>query len=114
IGVSVVDPRMGPEGWEFTEAFPDHLHGAGRLYEIYQRANAKYTGRVTVPVLWDKRKQTIVCNESSEIIRMFNSAFDAVSGNELDFYPEALREAIDEINDPIYENINNGVYRCGF
>jgi putative glutathione S-transferase len=114
IGVSVVDPLMLSEGWVFSDAHPDHLFGSSHFYNIYQKADAGFTGRVTVPVLWDKHQGTIASNESSEIIRMFNSAFDRISGNDLDFYPEPLRVEIDEINGPIYHNINNGVYKCGF
>jgi len=117
IEVSVVDPEMLDEGWTFSHRFDinrDPLHGATRMYELYQRANPDYTGRVTVPVLWDKRNATIVSNESAEIIRMFNSAFNGLTGNTRDFYPEPLREEIDAVNGFVYENINNGVYRCGF
>lgn len=117
ISVSVVDHYMGAEGWTFHEkdgATPDHLFGYKRLYEIYTRADPNYSGRVTVPVLWDKQRNTIVSNESSEIIRMLNSAFDDFGDAALDFYPEALRSEIDEINALVYPNINNGVYRAGF
>ena len=117
IGVSVVDAEMLDKGWTFSQAFEhneDDIHGVRHLYELYQRARPDYTGRVTVPVLWDRERDTIVSNESSEIIRMFNSAFDEVTGNRLDFYPEALRSEIDEINAFVYERINNGVYRSGF
>jgi putative glutathione S-transferase len=114
IDVTVVDPVSGSEGWVFSEDYPDHLFGADRYYEVYLKADPKYTGRTTVPILWDKEQNTIVSNESSEIIRMLNSAFDECGANDLDFYPEKIRPAIDEINEPIYANINNGVYRCGF
>jgi putative glutathione S-transferase len=117
IGVSVVDAIMGPEGWVFSHApgtTPDTAEGKERLSEIYLLASTSYTGRVTVPVLWDKKKKTIVNNESSEIIRMFNSAFDAFTSVRTDFYPKALRPEIDAINKPIYETVNNGVYRSGF
>ncbi|MGH6763470.1 MAG: glutathione S-transferase family protein [Phyllobacterium sp.] len=117
ISVSVVDHYMGEEGWTFSGkdgATPDHLFGSGRLYEVYKRANPTYTGRVTVPALWDKQRNTIVSNESSEIIRMFNSAFNAFGDASLDFYPEDLRGDINTLNDLIYPNINNGVYRAGF
>ncbi len=114
IGVTVVDPRILDDGWVFSDEFPDHLYGLRKYYELYQRAQAGYTGRVSVPCLWDTERETIVSNESSEIIRMFNSAFDQIGANDLDFYPEQLRGVIDEINEPIYQNINNGVYRCGF
>ncbi|RCW83172.1 glutathione S-transferase family protein [Phyllobacterium bourgognense] len=117
ISVSVVDHYMGAEGWTFYEkdgATPDHLFGSRRLHEVYTRADPNYSGRVTVPVLWDKQQNTIVSNESSEIIRMFNSAFDDFGDASLDFYPEALRSEIDDINALVYPNINNGVYRAGF
>ena len=114
VGISVVDPRNLKHGWVFSEDFPDHLFGFDTYYQLYQRADPDYSGRVTVPCLWDKERNTIVSNESSEIIRMFNSAFNEIGGNELDFHPEPLRGAIDEINEPVYQNINNGVYRCGF
>lgn len=116
ISVSVVHPDMLSNGWEFRSdgEFVDHLFGSQFMYEVYTQAKADYTGRVTVPVLWDKKTKTIVNNESSEIIRMFNSAFDHLTGNSLDFYPEALREEIDAINDRVYDSVNNGVYKCGF
>jgi putative glutathione S-transferase len=117
IGVSVVDPLMADEGWTFSEAPGaglDEVNGARRLYEVYQRADARYTGRVTVPVLWDRKASTIVSNESAEIIRMFNSEFDEIGDASLDFYPEPLRAEIDAVNDFVYPYVNNGVYRCGF
>jgi putative glutathione S-transferase len=117
ISVSVVDHYMGAEGWTFYEkdgATPDHLFGYKRLHEVYSRADRNYSGRVTVPVLWDKQQNVIVSNESSEIIRMFNSAFDDFGDASLDFYPEGLRRQIEEINALVYPNINNGVYRAGF
>ncbi len=118
VSLSVVDPYMGANGWEFGSSegcIPDTVNGAKKLHEVYTKADAHYTGRVTVPVLWDKQHGTIVSNESSEIIRMFNSEFDAVAAHpEHDFYPEALRAEIDEINAFVYPNVNNGVYRCGF
>jgi glutathionyl-hydroquinone reductase len=114
IGVSVVSPLMGKEGWIFDEEHPDDLYGSARLSEIYLKARPDCSGKVTVPVLWDKKRKTIVNNESSEIIRMLNSAFDAFTEVRFDFYPEALREEIDEINHAVYENVNNGVYRAGF
>lgn len=117
VGVSVVDAEMLDNGWTFSGSFPgnlDPLHGVKHLYQLYQRARADYTGRVTVPVLWDRERDTIVSNESADIIRMFNSSFDGLTGNRLDFYPEPLRARIDEINAFVYENINNGVYRSGF
>jgi putative glutathione S-transferase len=117
ITVSVVDPHMGAEGWVFSDApgaVPDTINGAKRLYEIYLRADPHFSGRVTVPVLWDKKRGTIVNNESAEIIHMFNSAFDGLTGNRVDFYPEPLRAAIDEINAFVYDSVNNGVYKAGF
>ncbi len=117
IGVSVVDPFMGDQGWAFGDTpgcIPDTVNGKRYLHEIYTLADPKYSGRVSVPVLWDRRRGTIVSNESAEIIRMLNGAFDAFGKAELDFFPEPLRPAIDEINAFVYERINNGVYRCGF
>lgn len=117
VPVSVVDPHMGEFGWvfgDFSGATPDSVHGASRLSEIYVAAKPDVTTRVTVPVLWDKARNTIVSNESAEIIRMFNSAFDGVTGNTADFYPKALRAEIDALNDRIYPRVNNGVYRAGF
>lgn len=117
VGLSVVDPQMLEHGWSFSGRFAqnhDPIHGAQHLYQLYQRARPDYTGRVTVPVLWDTKEDTIVSNESAEIIRMFNSAFDAVTGNHLDFYPAPDRGEIDAVNGFVYENVNNGVYRCGF
>jgi putative glutathione S-transferase len=114
IGVSVVHPHMLTEGWEFSDDYPDHLYGLSRLYEVYAKADPAYSGRVTVPVLWDKERETIVCNESAEIIRMLNSAFDDFGEASLDFYPEPLRLDIDAINAVIYENVNHGVYKAGF
>jgi putative glutathione S-transferase len=117
ISVSVVHPLMPEESWVFGEypgATEDHINHAHYLYENYLKVDPDFDGLVTVPVLWDKKQQTIVNNESSEIIRMLNSAFDTFANAELDFYPEALRAEIDEINEPIYNNINNGVYRAGF
>jgi len=117
ISVSVVSPDMLENGWTFDKATGstgDDLFGAYFMHQIYTRNSSNYTGRVTVPVLWDKQQERIVSNESSEIIRMFNSAFNELTGNELDFYPQALREEIDEINEFVYHNINNGVYKSGF
>ncbi|MEK1887832.1 MAG: glutathione S-transferase family protein [Phyllobacterium sp.] len=117
ISVSVVDHFMGADGWTFLErdgATGDHLFGSDYLHQIYTRADPNYSGRVTVPVLWDKQLNTIVSNESSEIIRMLNSAFDAFGDSSLDFYPEAARPEIDAVNALVYPNINNGVYRAGF
>ncbi|MCC6610355.1 MAG: glutathione S-transferase family protein [Burkholderiales bacterium] len=117
ISVSIVDPVMGAEGWAFSHApgaIPDTVEGKERLSEIYLLTDPKYTGRVTVPVLWDKQKKTIVNNESSEIIRMLNSAFDALTPARTDYCPKELRPEIDEINTLVYETVNNGVYRTGF
>lgn len=118
IGVSVVHPDMLGEGWTFSTDFPgatgDDLYGLPFLRDIYTRAEPRVSGRVTVPVLWDKERQTIVSNESSEIIRMFNGAFDALTGNTADYWPEALRAAIEPINARIYDTLNNGVYKAGF
>lgn len=117
VAVSVVSWHMGRDGWTFDTtqgSTGDALYGHRRLADIYVEADARYTGRVIVPVLWDKRRRTIVNNESSEIIRMFNSAFDAFTDVRTDFYPEALRAEIDRVNAFVYSNINNGVYRTGF
>jgi glutathionyl-hydroquinone reductase len=118
IGVSVVHPDMLADGWTFATDFPgatgDTLFGSDYMREIYQRAKPNVTTRVTVPVLWDTKTGQIVSNESAEIIRMFNSAFDGVTGNTLDFWPEALRPRIEEINARVYDEINNGVYKAGF
>jgi len=115
ITVSIVEPYMGKEGWTFGEGeTADHVHGKKRLYEIYLLADPHYTGRVTVPVLWDKKLGTIVNNESFEIIRMFDTAFDGITGVRQDYYPEELRAEIDTINARVYDAINNGVYKAGF
>ncbi len=118
ITVSVVDHYMGDKGWTFgvekDGSTKDHLNGLSHMHQVYTAAKTDYTGRVTVPVLWDKQKNTIVSNESSEIIRMFNSEFSSVTQNVDDFYPAKLRGEIDEINTRIYSTINNGVYKCGF
>ena len=117
ISVSVVNPLMGSEGWTFEPAScvdGDSITGAKRLYEVYTGCDPDYTGRVTVPVLWDKKRHCIVNNESAEIIRMLNSAFDGLGAAPGDFYPEALREEIDRCNDWIYDSVNNGVYKAGF
>ena len=117
ISVSVVNAYMGDEGWTFDEGddvIPDTVNDKTRLHEIYTFAKPDYSGRVTVPILWDKQRNTIVNNESSEIIRMFNTAFDGVGAAPGDYYPEELREEIDALNEFIYPNVNNGVYRAGF
>lgn len=132
IGLSIVHWHMDEKGWRFiteeetktrerpsdvSNGTEDHLYGFSRIRELYFKANPEYSGRFTVPVLWDKKLQTIVNNESSEIIRIFNTEFnDLLSGDhaDVDVYPEALREKIDEINGWVYDNINNGVYKAGF
>lgn len=117
IGVSVVDPHMGNEGWvfgTFPGATDDEINHTKRLYEVYLKADPTYEGRVTVPVLWDRKTGTIVSNESADIIRMFNSAFDGLTGSREDFYPKELRSEIDAINDEVYDRVNNGVYKAGF
>ncbi len=115
--VSVVNPCMGPRGWSFRPApgvVADPVAGAEYLSEIYVRARRDYTGRVTVPVLWDMRRDTIVSNESADIIRMMNAAFDHLGATPGDYYPAALREEIDAINARVYRDVNNGVYKAGF
>ena len=117
IDVSIVDPYMLENGWEFKDrngGTQDHLFGSDYLWQVYTRADPKYSGRVTVPVLWDKKRQTIVSNESAEIIRMFNSAFNHLTGSNEDFYPADLHSGIDMLNAMIYDTVNNGVYKCGF
>lgn len=135
VSVSVVHALMGSDGWTFLEEslggslegssekgdnkdgdkdIRDPIHHADHLHQIYTAASPNYTGRVTVPVLWDKKRNTIVSNESSEIIRMFNSAFDEIGATNEDFYPHELSSEIDSLNEFIYTNINNGVYRVGF
>lgn len=117
ISVSVVHWHMGENGWEFRAgpgATPDDINGARFLHEIYSKAKPDYSGRVTVPVLWDKQRQTIVSNESSEIIRMLNGAFDAWGDASRDFYPKPLRAEIDRVNARVYDAVNNGVYKAGF
>jgi putative glutathione S-transferase len=117
ISVSVVHWFMGKHGWTFDDGpgvIPDPVFGAQRLYEVYIRSNPTYTGRVTVPVLWDKQRGVIVSNESSEIIRMLNSAFDGCGASAADYYPAELRATIDSLNARIYATVNNGVYKAGF
>jgi len=117
ISLSVVDPYMGENGWAFSNALgciPDSVNKADFLHQIYTAADPSYTGRVTVPVLWDRELETIVNNESAEIIRMFNSEFDAIARSPTDFYPEPLRAEVDAVNEFVYPKVNNGVYRCGF
>lgn len=118
ISLSVVHPDMLENGWSFSKDFPgatgDDLFSSDLLMEIYQRADPKVTTSVTVPVLWDKKTNTIVNNESSEIIRMFNSSFNDLTGNNSDFCPQEILNDIEEFNNRIYETVNNGVYRAGF
>lgn len=118
ISVDVVEPDMLDEGWTLNGDFPgstgDRLLGKTRLHQVYTAADPKASTRVTVPVLWDKQKNTIVTNESAEIIRMFNSAFNDLTGNQDDYHPKELHSEIDEVNERVYQNVNNGVYRAGF
>lgn len=118
IDISVVHPDMLDDGWTFQTdahgATGDRLFGLPFARDIYIKAKPDVSGRVTVPILWDKKTDTIVSNESSEIIRMFNSAFDAITGNTDDYWPEELRDAIAPVNDRIYDTVNNGVYKSGF
>lgn len=114
IPVSVVEPVMSAQGWAFSEALPDHLHGCSHLHQLYTKAQPAYSGRVTVPVLWDKSRGTIVNNESAEIIRMLDTEFSRYVPAGHDYYPDALRARIDDINAVVYADVNNGVYRCGF
>ena len=118
IGISVVHPDMLADGWTFRQddhgATGDRLYGLNYARDIYIKADPQISGRVTVPILWDMQRETIVSNESLEIIRMFNSAFDGLTGNTTDFWPAALREAIEPINARIYSTVNNGVYKSGF
>jgi putative glutathione S-transferase len=110
IDVTAVEPIMLENGWELS----DPLYGFDYAYQLYLKADPSYEGRVTVPILWDKQTQTIVSNESSEIIRMFNTAFNHLTGDQTDYYPENLRSKIDSVNARVYDTINNGVYLCGF
>ncbi len=117
ISVSVVHWLMLGEGWTFADGpgvLPDPIHHARVLHNVYTAADPTYTGRVTVPILWDKKQSTIVNNESSEIIRMLNSAFDGIGAKPGEFYPAALRDDIDTINARVYDTVNNGVYKAGF
>ncbi len=117
ISVSVVHWLMGEHGWTFEPGegvIPDPIFHANYLHQIYTHADPTYTGRVTVPILWDKQTQTIVNNESADIIRMFNSAFDNLGAAPGDYYPKPLRDEINALNDRIYDTVNNGVYKCGF
>lgn len=118
ISVDVVHPDMGEEGWTFDNTWPgatgDRLYGSDFLHQIYSRSDPAATTRVTVPILWDKEREIIVSNESAEIIRMFNSAFNAITGNHDHYWPVDLQDEIEIINDRIYQTLNNGVYRSGF
>ena len=117
IGVSVTDPHMLEYGWEYPptgNGTADEVNGFRYHYQLYTATDPDYTGRVTVPVLWDKKNRTIVNNESAEIIRMLNSSFSEYTDVHTDYYPEELRGDIDDVNAEVYENVNNGVYRCGF
>jgi len=118
IGMSIVDPYMGEWGWTFSDApgaIRDPLYDMDHLFELYQRAVPDYTGRVTTPTLWDRKEETIVSNESADILRMFNSAFDGIAEHpERDYYPRALRGEIEAVNERVYPDINNGVYKAGF
>lgn len=121
ISVTMLDPRLTDKVWRFggdDDAFPgsqpDPLHGAEYLYELYLHARPDYTGQVTVPVLWDKRRNAIVNNESSEIVRMLNDGFGNLAERHIDLYPAELRAEIDAVNDRLYDSFNNGVYRAGF
>jgi glutathionyl-hydroquinone reductase len=117
ISVAVVEPAMTDQGWRFGDypgANRDDVNGSTYLHEIYTKADATYTGRATVPLLWDKHRQTIVNNESADIVRMMNSGFGALAEDSVDLYPDELRSEIDALNDQIYVALNNGVYRAGF
>lgn len=117
ISVSVVHWWMGEDGWTFAQGegvIPDTVNQVQFLHQLYTKAEPSFTGRVTVPILWDKQTNTIVNNESSEIIRMFNSAFDNLGAAKSDYYPKELHDEIDSLNDRIYHTVNNGVYKCGF
>lgn len=113
IPLTITHPHMLDEGWEFRPD-PEPLYGYTHAHQLYAKSDAHYAGRVSVPILWDKKAETIVCNESAEIIRMFNDAFDEFTGNREDYYPAALQTEIDAVNAFVYDGINNGVYRCGF
>ncbi len=118
ISVSVVHPDMLDDGWSLQDDYPgatgDTLYGKPFLRDIYVKADPEVSGRVTVPILWDKQRETIVSNESSEIIRMFNTAFNDLTGNTDDYWPQDLRDAIEPVNARIYSDVNNGVYKSGF
>ena len=117
VSVAISASSVKDEGWTYIKepgCVPDAVNNITYLHEVYTKAEPQYTGRVTVPTLWDRARETIVSNESSEIIRMFNSAFNEVGATSQNYYPDDLRNEIDNINDVIYKNVNNGVYRCGF
>lgn len=114
VSLSLVDPERYDDGWEFSEIYPDPLYSADYLRELYVRADPDYTGRVTVPVLWDRERETIVNNESAEIMRMLDVAGDELASRDVDLFPEGHRDDVDELIDDIYDPINNGVYRAGF
>jgi putative glutathione S-transferase len=120
VSVAYSIPGLRTEGWtyeddpRYPDCIPDKVNGVHYLHEAYTASNPDYTGKVTVPMLWDKKTRRIVNNESSEIIRMLNSAFDGITGNRADYYPPALRAEIDAVNERVYRNVNNGVYRAGF
>ncbi len=117
ISLSIVHWHMGENGWTFADGpgvIPDPIHQADYLYQVYQKADPEFNGRVTTPTLWDRETGTIVSNESADIIRMFNSAFDGVGAKAGDYYPEPLRAEINEVNDRVYDTLNNGVYKAGF
>lgn len=117
ISVSIVNSYMGEQGWSFAPGrgvVEDIIHNADYLHQVYTAAKPDYSGRVVVPVLWDRQTESIVSNESSEIMRMFNSAFDGVGAAAGDYYPQALREQINELNEMVYQRVNNGVYQAGF
>lgn len=117
IGISVAEPHMLENGWEYAvtdRGTADRVNGFRYHYDLYTAAEPRYTGRATVPVLWDKKRRTIVSNESADIIRMLNSAFDRFTAVSDDYYPRGLRSEIDSLNADVYEDINNGVYLCGF
>jgi putative glutathione S-transferase len=120
ISVAYAIPGLKKDGWtyeddpRFPDCTPDTVNGFHHLQEAFTATNKTYTGKVTVPTLWDKKTKRIVNNESSEIIRMMNSEFNAITGDKTDFYPPALHAEIDAINERVYHSVNNGVYRCGF
>lgn len=117
IGVSHVSPLMLDKGWTYHQdegASGDSVNGVDFHYQLYTKTDSHYTGRVTVPALWDKQRSAIVNNESADLLQMFNHAFDELTGNDLDFYPQDLRSVIDEVNADVYDHINNGVYKSGF